>query len=149
MNTGPAEAGTGESGRHLPDEPHRHARNEVGVTDIEDQSRRRMVARVHDLEHHLHLLRRRAGDAGRRLECLEHVTGAHALRASPIDEDDLLGTGEHMEIALGDHGALEPAVHWRGAYLTRVLARLERKRQVAVVDTTELHDQVRQLLSLL
>src|SRR2546430_3839240 len=51
-------SGTGESGRHLPDEPHRHARNEVGMVDVEDQSRRRMIPRVHDLDHDLHLLGR-------------------------------------------------------------------------------------------
>src|SRR3989454_64222 len=113
------------SGRHLPDEPHRHAGNEFGVADIQDQPRGRVIARVHDLEHHLHLLGRRARDPGRRPEHFEHVPGRHTLRPSPIDEHDLLRTGQHVEIPLGDHHALESAIHRGRAHLARVLERLE------------------------
>src|SRR2546426_6817787 len=136
----------GRSGRHLPDEPHRHARNEFGVTDIEDQPRGRVIARVHDLEHHLHLLGRRAGDSTGRSEHFEDVARSHTLRTSPIDENDLLRTGQHMEIPLCDDHALESAVHRRRAHLTRILERLERQGEVPVVDAPELHDHVGQHL---
>src|SRR5213082_3280392 len=66
--------------------------------------------------------------------------------ARPIDEDDLLGTGEHVEIPLGDYGALEPSLDRRGTHLSRVLERLERQRQMALVDATELHHQDRKHL---
>src|SRR5207247_1956077 len=113
----------GRSGRHLPDEPHRHARNEFGVADIQDQPRGRVIARVHDLEHHLHLLGRRARHPRRRSEHFEHVAGNHAFRTSPIDEDDLLRTGQRVEIPLGDHHALESAVDRGRAHPARVLER--------------------------
>src|SRR5439155_1342598 len=80
----------GRSGRHLPDEPHRHARNEFGVADIQDQPRGRVIARMHDLEHHLHLLGRRARDPRCRSVHFKYVPGGHTFRPSPIDEDDLL-----------------------------------------------------------
>src|ERR1043166_4344530 len=50
----------------------------------------------------------RGSGAGARVERLDHVAGAHAVRPPAIDEDDLLGTGEHMEIPRRDHDALEP-----------------------------------------
>src|SRR5438128_7434490 len=120
----------GRSGRHLPDEPHRHARNEFGVADIQDQPRGRVIARVHDLEHHLHLLGRRARHPRRRSEHFEHVAGNHAFRTSPIDEDDLLRTGQHVEIPLGDHHALEPTIDGSWVHLARILERLERQREM-------------------
>src|SRR5213592_1800001 len=92
----------GRSGRHLPDEPYRHARNEFGVADIQDQPRGRVIARVHDLEHDLHLLGRRARHPRRRPEHFKHVPAVHAFRTSPIDEDDLLWTGQHVVIAERD-----------------------------------------------
>src|SRR5438874_6713659 len=132
----------GRSGRHPPDEPHRHARNEFGLADIQDQPRGRVIARMHDLEHHLHLLGRRARHARRRSEHFKHVTGAHAFRTSPIDEDDLLRTGQHVEIPLGDHDTFESALHRGRVHLARVLERLERQGQMPVVDAPELHDHV-------
>src|SRR5207302_104489 len=93
----PAAAGR-RSGRHLPDEPHRHAGNEFGVADIQDQPRGRVIARVHDLEHHLHLLGRRARDPRRRSVHFKYVPGGHTFRPSPIDEDDLLRSGQHVEV---------------------------------------------------
>src|SRR5437764_3048912 len=132
----------GRSGRHLPDEPHRHAGNEFGVADIQDQPRGRVIARVHDLEHHLHLLGRRTRDPRRRPEHFEHVPGRHTIRPSPIDEHDLLRTGQHVEIPLGDHHALESAIHRGRAHLARVLKRLERQGEMPVVDAPELHDHV-------
>src|SRR5881296_4116444 len=105
-----------------------------------------MVPRVHNLDHHLHLLRRGTGQPGCRLERLEYVAGAHAVHPPAIDEDDLLGTGEHVEIPRGDHDALEPSLDPGGAYLARILERLERQRQMALVDATELHHHVRQHL---
>src|SRR6266480_3428935 len=117
----PRERGAGgRSGRHLPDEPHRHARNEFGVADIQDQPRGRVIARVHDLEHHLHLLGRRARDPRRRSEHFKYVPGGHTFRPSPIDEDDLLRSGQHMEVPFGDHHALESALHRGRAHLARV-----------------------------
>src|SRR5438876_2189730 len=132
----------GRSGRHLPDEPHRHARNEFGVADIQDQPRGRVIARVHDLEHHLHLLGRRARHPRRRSEHFKYVAGRHTLRTSPIDEHDLLRTGQHVEIPLGDHDALESAVHRGRPDLTRILERLERQGEMSVVNAPELHDHV-------
>src|SRR3989442_1670181 len=123
----------GRSGRHLPDEPHRHARNEFGVADIQDQPRGRVIARVHDLEHHLHLLGRRARHSRRRSEHLEHVARDHAFRTSPIDEDDLLRTGQHVEIPLGDHHAFESAVDRGRAHPAGALERLERPSEMPVV----------------
>src|SRR5438128_3178014 len=132
----------GRSGRHLPDEPHRHARNEFGVADIQDQPRGRVIARVHDLEHYLHLLGRRARDPRRRSKHFKYVPGGHTFRPSPIDEDDLLRSGQHMEVPFGDHHALEAARHRGRAHLARVLERLERQAEMAVVDAPELHDHV-------
>src|SRR5213593_5239287 len=132
----------GRSGRHLPDEPHRHARNEFGVADIQDQPRGRVIARVDDLEHYLHLLGRRARDPRRRSEHFKYVPGGHTFRPSPIDEHDLLRTGQHVEIPLGDHHALESAIHRGRTHLARVLERLERQGEMPVVDAPELHDHV-------
>src|SRR6184192_4486727 len=128
----------GRSGRHLPDEPHRHARNEFGVADIQDQPRGRVIARMHDLEHHLHLLGRRARDSRRRSVHFKYVPGGHTFRPSPIDEDDLLRSGQHVEVPFGDHHALESALHRCRAHLTRVLERLERQPEMPVVDATDL-----------
>src|SRR2546427_6957552 len=90
----PRDAVAGDrSGRHLPDEPHRHARNEFGVADIQDQPRGRVIARVHDLKHHLHRLGRRAGDSTGRSEHFEDVAGSHSLGTSPYDDKALLVTG--------------------------------------------------------
>src|SRR5437870_11495475 len=143
----PRDAVAGDrSGRHLPDEPHRHARNEFGVADIQDQPRGRVIARVHDLEHHLHLLGRCARHPRRRSEHFKYVAGGHAFRASPIDEDDLLRTGQHVEIPLGDHHTLESAFHRGRPHVARVLERLERQGKMPVVDACELHDHVAQPL---
>src|SRR2546426_3224188 len=135
-------AAGGRSGRHLPDEPHRHARNEFGVTDIQDQPRGRVVARVHDLEHHLYLLGRRTRHPRRGSEHFKHIARADAFRATPVDEDDLLRTDQHVEIPLGDHHALESPFHRGRAYPARVLERLERQGEMPVVDAPELHDHV-------
>src|SRR2546422_3824267 len=48
----------------------------------------------------------------------------------------------HVEIPLGDHHALESAIHRGRAHLARVLERLERQGEMPVVDATELHDHV-------
>src|SRR3989441_2867097 len=121
----PRDAVAGDrSGRHLPDEPHRHARNEFGVADIQDQPRGRVIARVHDLQHDLHLLGRRARHPRSRPEHFKHVPAVHAFRTSPIDEDDLLWTGQHVEIALADHHALEPTIDGSWVHLARILERL-------------------------
>src|SRR3989442_6618316 len=67
---------------------------------------------------------------------------SHTFRPSPIDEHDLLRTGQHVEIPLGDHHALESAVHRGRADLTRILERLERQGEMPVVNAPELHDPV-------
>src|SRR5207249_5584939 len=69
-----------------------------------------------------------------------------AVRPPAIDEHDLLGTGENVEIPRGDYGALEPSLDRGGTHLARVLERLERQRQMALVDATELYHHVRQHL---
>src|SRR3989442_6141397 len=48
---------------------------------------------------------------------------SHTFRPSPIDEHDLLRTGQHVEIPLGDHHALESAIH-RGRAQDRKSTRL-------------------------
>src|SRR5690349_17953676 len=113
------------SGRHLPDEPHGHARNEVRMTDIHDQPGGRVGTRVDDLQDHLGLLRRGPRHPRRRPVDLEHVAGRHPFGAAPIHEHDLLRADEHVEIALGDDHTLEPARHWRRAHGAGVLERLE------------------------
>src|SRR6266571_4926345 len=105
-----------------------------------------MLAGVHDLENDPHLLRTRARCAGRRPVHLEHVAGHDAVGTATVDEDDLLRRGEDVVVPLSDHDAFESLHHWSGAHSTWIRERLERKRQVAVADARELHDQLGQNL---
>src|SRR5438093_683168 len=116
------------------------------MIDVEHQSGRRMVPGVHDLEHHAHLFGRRPWDAGRRSEHLEHVARGDPVRPAAVDEQDLLQVRQPVDVAFGHDLALEALLHWRGPGETRVLERLERHRQVAVMDPAELHDHGRQHL---
>src|SRR5213594_754401 len=89
---------------------------------------------------------RTSSDAVPGTEHLEHVTGRHPFGAAPVDEQDLLRPSQLVDVPLSHEPALEAPLHRGRPYESRVLERLERHRQVAVVDSAELHDHVRQHL---
>src|ERR1051325_1163916 len=142
----PLEWGRRESRGHLPDETRRHPRNDIRVVDVQHEPRRRMLAGVHDLENDPHLLGARDRRRGRWPVHLEHVAGHDPVGTATVDEDDLLRRGEDVAVPLSDHEALESLHHRSGAHSTWIRERLERKRQVSVLDARELHDQLIQNL---
>src|SRR2546427_11325469 len=111
------------------------------MIDVEHQPGRRVLPGVHDLEHHTHFLGRRTRDAGSGTEHLEHVTGRPPFGAAPVDEQDLLRPSQLVDVPLSHEPALEAPLHRGRPYESRVLERLERHRQVAVVDSAELRSE--------
>src|SRR5438552_18766802 len=108
-----------------------------------------MLPRMHDLDHEERLLGGTPELARGGAIDLEQIARHHSLRATPVEKQNLLGVREHMEIPLRDHVGLESVANRHGPHVARVLERLERHRQVAVMDPDELHDYVAEQLALL
>src|SRR5256886_2144514 len=141
------ERGPGRSsGRHLLDQPNRKTRAETGMDDLDQKSRRRMVAGVNDHHHGAHFLRRRAQGPGRRPIDLEHIARRHAVGASLVDEEVLLRTGDGMRIARLQQLPEEALLDRRGTHPSRIAEGLERHRQIAVMNAAELRDHAREHL---
>src|SRR6266513_347170 len=134
------------SGRHLLDQPNRKTHVETGMDDLDQKSRRRMVAGVNDHHHGAHFLRCRAQGPGRRPIDLEHIARRHAVGASLVDEEVLLRTGDGMRIARLQQLPEEALLDRRGTHPSRIAERLERHRQIAVMNAAELRDDAREHL---
>src|SRR5436309_139196 len=134
------------SGRHLLDQPYRHTPFERRIHDLEQQTRGGLLTRVDDHEDRADFLRCRPRIPLCRLEYLEDVAQADAIAAALVDEVVLLGAGDRMRIALGKELAGHPLLDGRRTDLAGVAERLERHRQLALMNALELRDDLREHL---
>src|SRR5437763_1796464 len=108
-----------------------------------------MLAGMDNHEDGARFLRPRSDEACRRLVDLEDVTQRNTLAASLVDEEILLRTGDRMRIARLHNFPDETLLDWRRSHLARIVERLQRHGQFAVVNEAELHHDTRQYLLLL
>src|SRR2546423_15446066 len=107
-----------------------------------------MLAGVDNHEDGARFLRPRSDEACRRLVDLEDVTQRDTLAASFVDEEILLSAGDRMRIARLHNFPDETLLDRCRAHLTRIVERLQRQGQFAVVNEAELHHDTRQYLLL-
>src|SRR6266498_1654539 len=105
-----------------------------------------MLARVHDHHDGAHHFGTRSSVRLRGFDDLEHVTRGDALTAPLVDEEILLRSGDRVRIARDEQFAGEALLDRRGTHLPRVAERLQRHRQLTVVNPAVLGDPLRQHL---
>src|SRR6266487_226365 len=128
------------SGGHLLDQSYRQTAVQPGVHDLDQQAGGGVLTRVHDQQDGAHLFRGRSLIALRRMDDLEDITGSDAVAAPLIDEEVLLRAGDGMRIAPLQQLRSHALLYRRGPHLTRVAERLERHREVTVVNAAVLGD---------
>src|SRR5262249_29281621 len=136
----------GLSGRHLLDQPYGKTRLQRGVADLQQETGGGFFARVHDHHHGAHFFRCRARIQLGRFIYLEDVTNGDPVPTALVDEIELLRAGDRVRVARAEQLAREPLCHRCGTHLPGVAERLERHRDVALVNARELRDDLRQNL---
>src|SRR5437867_3328677 len=126
-DTGQAhEAGPGRlSGRHLLDQPYRQTPIQARMIDLQQESRRRALARVDDHHDRAHLFRGGPRVALCRFEHLEDIAERDAIAATLVDEEELLRAGDRMRVSRVQQPARQTLLDGRGPHLTRIAERLE------------------------
>src|ERR1043166_3934849 len=136
------------SGGHLLDEPHRQAAVERRIHQLQQQTRGRPLARVHDHHDGADFLGGGTGVGSCRLVYLEDVAERHAVTFALVDEEELLRAGNRMRVAAFEQLAGEALVDRRRANLAGIAERLERHREMPFVNPGILRDDFREDLLL-